>query len=608
MKLKYLSLLAGAVLLAFSACAPDKYELGLPNVTSGELVEGLAYTITHDANNPNIVYLESLMGTEFTPLWSHPLGRSQSKKVTLNMPFEGTYDVVFGVVTSGGIVYGDTAHFTIDQFYADFVQGEMWEALTGGNGKSKTWVPDNGNYNMKQGFYSCFEPSATYLDMVADKGKNNWYAKDKTWWEPSNSDVGNTEDDLKSYMTFSLMGKAGLKVHRFNGGVETVTEGIFNMDTENHIINAIDVDFLHGAWADGKAVDFRTGFQILVLTENQLMIGNYRDEALSGEGRCVYCWNFVSKEYADNYTPTVVKDFTLEEKYADTKKINWQSYISGITDWTLSNESPFDWFNLKGERINSYASTSEYPSNITPVGNVDKIALRTSFANGTFAFFDLDDTRTSGNISLTTDGYIEFGTKLPSIVIGGDFINFNLDNDNRLRVLEYELTSEGLVSDMWVGVKQYDNQGAAYQYLAYHFVTGYVDPGYTAQMSFFYSPTFANTINHQQLILDQGEVTLTYEGSSASVNFDGWYIDILKIKAAHPNATMEITKIVLDGQEKTFNASLLDYTATDGDNPNTLRVYICNPWGYVEGTSFFNPSEWQFNSSISVTINLEYND
>ncbi|MBN2164694.1 MAG: hypothetical protein JW717_00290 [Marinilabiliaceae bacterium] len=617
MKIKNLLFLITAALLTFSACTPDEYKLSTPNISSDELIEGLSYTITHDSVNQNIVYLESLVDAEYTPLWSHPLGRSQSKKVTLNIPFEGTYDVIFGVITRGGIIYGDTVHFTIDKFCADFVQGEMWDALTGGNGKSKTWIPDNGNYNMKQGFYSCFDPSATYVDMIADDGKNNWYADGKTWWEPSNDDVGITEDDLKSFMTFSLMGKAGLEVHRFNGGVETVTNGIFNMDAENHIINAIDVDFVHGAWADGKAVDFRTGFQILVINENQLMIANYRDEALSGEGRCIYCWNFVSKDYADNYKPEEIFDFKLEEKYADSNKKNWQEYISGITDWTLSSESPFDWFTLKGERINSYASPNAYPANMTPITNTDKIAMRTSFANGTFTFFDLNDNRISDSIFITEDGYIKFGKSLPTILIGGDFVNFNLDENNRLRVLEYELTSEGLVSDMWVGIKQYDNQSDAYQYLAYHFVTGYVDPGYTAQMSFFNSATWANPIDYQQLILDEGEITLTYNGTSADVAFDGWYIDILKIKASHPNATMEITKIELDGTEKTFDGTLLDYEATDDKNPNTLRVYICNPWGYkvddpatteTDESAFLNPTEWQFSTSISVTIDLKYND
>ena len=77
MKLNYYiySLIAG-VLLMFSACTPDEYEMGSKAFAPEDLVEGVAYSVTHDANNPNIVYLKSLLGPEYTPLWEHPQGRS----------------------------------------------------------------------------------------------------------------------------------------------------------------------------------------------------------------------------------------------------------------------------------------------------------------------------------------------------------------------------------------------------------------------------------------------------------------------------------------------------------------------------------------------------
>ena len=173
--------------------------------------------------------------------------------------------------------------------------------MTGGIGKSKTWIPDTGKLGKKQGFYSCYDPSATWKDMAADEGSSNWAPRGKTWWEPDNNGCGITEDDLNSYMIFSLEVKSGLEVHRFTGGVETVTYGLFGMNVDNYTISALDVDFVHGAWATSKAVDFKNNFQILYLDDEQLMIGNYRDEAMSGEGRCILCWNFVSKDYADNY-------------------------------------------------------------------------------------------------------------------------------------------------------------------------------------------------------------------------------------------------------------------------------------------------------------------
>ena len=89
-----------------SSCSPEEYSLGNVDVKPEELVEGIAFKIEHDANNPNIVYLTSLMDAKYTPLWDHPQGRSQEKKVTLKIPFAGVYTVKFGVETRGGVVYG----------------------------------------------------------------------------------------------------------------------------------------------------------------------------------------------------------------------------------------------------------------------------------------------------------------------------------------------------------------------------------------------------------------------------------------------------------------------------------------------------------------------
>src|SRR5687768_4782205 len=91
------------VLFAGYSCTPDEFELGDADVAPAALVEGIAYKVEHDANNPNIVHLTSLMDSKYTPLWDHPQGRSQAKTVTLKIPFAGTYTVKFGVETRGGI-------------------------------------------------------------------------------------------------------------------------------------------------------------------------------------------------------------------------------------------------------------------------------------------------------------------------------------------------------------------------------------------------------------------------------------------------------------------------------------------------------------------------
>lgn len=87
----YIYALAGAALMLFgmAACSPDDYDLGDKDVTPADLVEGQAYTITHDGQNPNIVYLKSQMADRYQVNWIEPQGRSQEKEVTLKIPFPG---------------------------------------------------------------------------------------------------------------------------------------------------------------------------------------------------------------------------------------------------------------------------------------------------------------------------------------------------------------------------------------------------------------------------------------------------------------------------------------------------------------------------------------
>ena len=81
MKLNYyIYSLIASVMLIFSACSPDEYDLGDKGVTSDDLVEGIAYTITHDSKNPNIVYLESKLGVNYTALWSIPKDAAKNRK------------------------------------------------------------------------------------------------------------------------------------------------------------------------------------------------------------------------------------------------------------------------------------------------------------------------------------------------------------------------------------------------------------------------------------------------------------------------------------------------------------------------------------------------
>ena len=300
-----------------AACTPDSYDLEAPDVASEDLVEGIAYTITHDSENPNIVYLRSLMPSSYQVCWEHPQGRAQGAEVTLQMPFEGEYEVRFGVQTRGGVVYGPTATFTIDSFYAGFVNDDLWTYLTGGVDQEKTWIFDNGEYGFAAGELTYADPSGTVT-------WNNWTAN----WDPG---VGHTGDDAiwESTMTFNLQGGANVTV--YNSSSDETQTGTFMLNTDSHTITFTDCDLLHTpSWSD-RTTNWRRDLQLLELDENHLRIGVMRDNS---EGPWWLIWNFVSKEYADNYVPEDQPD--PEPTLPD----GWQDMVSEVVTseikWTMS--------------------------------------------------------------------------------------------------------------------------------------------------------------------------------------------------------------------------------------------------------------------------------
>lgn len=446
MKLNYYiySLIAG-VLLMFSACTPDEYEMGSKAFAPEDLVEGVAYSVTHDANNPNIVYLKSLLGPEYTPLWEHPQGRSQEAEVTLQMPFEGTYEVTFGVETRGGVVYGAPTTFTIDDFCADFVTDPLWTMLTGGVDQEKVWIFDDGSYGYALG-------ELTYADPSATQEWNNWAAN----WDPGK---GHTGDDAiwGSTMTFNLKGGANVTV--YNSSSNATETGTFMLDTDNHTITFTDCDLLHTpSWAD-RTSNWRRSLQLFELDENHLRIGVMRDNS---EGPWWLIWNFVSKEYADNYVPVDQPD--PEPALPD----GWKDAVSEISTtkivWNMSPDVPFDWANLDGTLMNNFTA-GNYPDWATLQPNLDKLTMTLDSKDNSYEFVMPDGTTVSGTYELDDKGIYTFSAGVPSYHIGGGDIMFAATAENQLRILQVNMLGD-VLQGMWLGQRSTEKD----EYIAYHFV------------------------------------------------------------------------------------------------------------------------------------------
>lgn len=570
-------LFMASVLLFFYACTPEQYDLGVKDVTPDDLVEGLAYTVTHDSNNPNIVYLESKMGNSYTALWEHPQGRSQEQKVTLKIPFEGVYSVKFGVQTRGGVVYGEPTTFTIRDFHAGFVTHELWTLLTGGVGASKTWIPDNGQYGLAPGELSYADPGGTVE-------WNNWSPN----WEPAAGFTMAAGDNpiWESSMTFDLINGANVSIDdRSTGGVG-VRKGSFMLNTDEHTITFTDVDLLHTAGWNHMTSNWKKDLKILTMTENQLRIGILREKDTSGEDPWWIIWNYVEKEYADNFEAPAQEIFpTLPE--------DWRDYVEPktnlVTTYKLSDDTPFDWCNLDGSQKGI--------GNIAARSGVEEVTLVLNSGTGDYTLTDIAGVEHKGKYSLSDEGVYTFSEALPEIVLSTDGrAVFKGNADRTLRIMSYETSDfTGGLTDLWLGSKELDDQGNLYQYMGYHFVvqTAGAVKSYKATMSYFdINWNFVEA--EAQFISGDGDYTLTIEGASDSPY--GLFLDIHKILKDNPNMDAAITDIKVDGTSIDFDDAVIDRGL--GDEETTARRYILNPWGATADDA----PKYIHNSSIAVTI------
>ncbi|MCR5068193.1 MAG: hypothetical protein K6A78_00055 [Prevotella sp.] len=475
-----------------TGCSPDEYSLGGQTVSPDDLAEGVAFTIEHDANNPNIIYLKSLMGAKYTVLWEHPQGRSQEPEVTLKMPFAGTYTVKFGVETSAGVVFGEPVEFTISDFCAEFISGTVWEYIAGGAGGSKTWVYDNGQYGYGTGEFTYGSP-----DDNPDLCRKLYYniASGESLFVPNwDPGVNHTSANFASTMTFDLVGRAGYSY--YNGDTGETQEGIFNLNEDLLTLTLVDADLMHpDGWTERRDT-WRQNMQIVEIDENHMRVAYTRIPGSWG-GEWIEVFNYVTKEWADNYQPTVDNTIHLKHQYkcnacgkltfsnnaqcqscwSDDVTLNrtfndyFEPFNQLTTTYMFADTEPIAWNTLNGSAIGR--SAEDY-------GQIDLSDVIFKFNSSTKS---LELTDPSGNAttltySLDDNGKMTFsGKSLPWFnVAANSDLKFG-NKKNELQVINYDVDPlTGDITDIYIGSKQYDAQGNAYEYLTYH-ITKFVAGG-----------------------------------------------------------------------------------------------------------------------------------
>lgn len=454
------------------SCSPEEHELGGVDVSASELVEGIAFSITHDDDNPNIVYLTSLMGGQYTPLWDHPQGRSQEHRVTLRIPFPGEYVVKFGVQTRGGVVYGDAATFEVADFHAPFVEDELWTLLSGGVDNEKTW----------------------YLDLDGDAlsryflGPLYFYGTDNGWQGACTEDGGdcwNWNPDYKGNswlmsaanfgsMTFDLKGAANVKVIHNTIASRGTEIGTYLLDAEAKTLRITDASPLHDSNRDGVVIDWGN-IKILSLTKDNMQLAVLRDPVLSGEGACLLVYNYISKDYFDNWVPADLPD--PEPPYNGDG--NTDLTTTTKKKWAMSLSTPYNWTSLDGTFLNNWAAPADYtatgwaPYDASIISKISLTLDKTGATTGTYEFAYGASGKIEGAYSIDASNNLIFD-KAISINVSG-WVNLETGADNKLRIIKTEVDALGTITKLWLGKR--DPTKTEYQVFAFEPATaGVADP------------------------------------------------------------------------------------------------------------------------------------
>lgn len=630
---KYLSyLLVGATVATTAwSCSDEDYTMPQPNITPEELVEGVAFTVEHDAQNPNIIHLTSLMPASYQVAWVTPQGRKTGSTATLSIPFDGSYEVQMGVDTRGGYVWSEPYTFTIDEFCADFVDHYLWKRISGGVGQSKTWQLDlsvllasetDENAIDKNTWTKCNVDDVDYWVKTTStfNGPHWYYTNTYTWdnlhaanenettyanfidsdpWDANNAIAPSSEwywaadyagnvwmctPQNYGYITFDLINGANVTVTDADGNV--VGKGTYMLDTDDHTLTLSDVYPL-------ETSDSRTHerfLQLLYLSDDALQV------MAPTEGVAL---NYVTKDYFENFSKPAPSVITLPDGWYEalTPQLKFCS-------WTLDPETPFDFYDLGGNAKNGYTQASDYDAEFPLVSNtIDEFKLNLCAPEpGKYSVAMPDADPLMGDVTLNAAGTITLSNGLGDLPLGGTAVKLE---GTTLNIISLEYAANGSVDKLVIGAPQRDINGTVYEYIGYKLVADY---GVEKAESYKAYVCFNNTGSWEMftgtpVFAEEGRdytATLEVEWQSSWGDPCLW-LDVEKLLAKHPECDVILKDIKIDGTSISFDDSAISRCDNDDAGVHARR-YICNPWGLAScftGFDIFHPAK-----SVEVTFTL----
>ena len=329
-----------------SSCSPETYSLD-EATNKSDIDFEITQDLAADPGGNTVIMKNKTPGVILT--WDYVTGKSNKAVETVKYAFKGSYTIKIAAITDAGIVDLDPVTITVSKDNLNYVNDPLWTALSGGVGKQKTWIADNGKYGMAPGAMSFADPSTVV----------EWGSFTPNW-EPEGNANSSTDADMHwgRTMTFSLTGGPFMTVKEPDGTAKE--SGTYFLDINAHTLTTTGATILRPDNYIANASNWNNNIKVLTLTDNQLRIAIMRTNS---EGSWWYIWNYVAKEYADSYVPPVtgpVYDEGFNPTFASGELLKMiTGGVGAGRVWSLDGKgNPVDWIG-KGKGWTK-ASTDSY--------------------------------------------------------------------------------------------------------------------------------------------------------------------------------------------------------------------------------------------------------
>jgi len=322
--------LLGILLLATS-CQDDDHNLG-SKLDKSQITFDVKQALNIDEGGNTVILTNSTPGT--ISMWDYGTGKSTRAVDTVHYPFKGTYTINFSVMTAGGLVALDPTTIEVTEDNLTYVNDPTWTRLSGGAGNEKSWVLDT-DAKYFSGPISFYDP-ANHATL---------------WWAPGLADVYPNVmlDGDYGVMTFDLKNGAGFHATKpMEGGVEE--QGTYALNTATMMLTINDGTILRGykpAKNGLTGISDWQNYAVVALTDDILQLGVLRDRDVDGEGPALIVYNFISKEYSDNWVPSgpLPPDEGFDPKFGAGELLTLLAGGPGQSQtWVLDAAgNPIDW-------------------------------------------------------------------------------------------------------------------------------------------------------------------------------------------------------------------------------------------------------------------------